>query len=119
MMENNLFDRMIGSLHQLPDVSTTKATTIRTLVPLIGSSQVFVIQTFRQRIEGDTIFLETVSSEGTIRIAIPPAVSDAIARQRDALTDKNRSKAAKSNAQARKDRGLEPGFMKAKKGGRA
>jgi len=117
---SNLFDRTIGALHGLPDIATVKPATLRIVVPMTGDSQVFIVQTFRQREVGDTIFLETISAEGApVRIAIPPAVSDAIARQREALTGKSRSKAAKANAQARKDRGLEPGFMKHKKGGRA
>jgi hypothetical protein len=109
---SNLFDRTIGALHGLPDIATVKPATLRIVVPMTGDSQVFIVQTFRQREVGDTIFLETISAEGApVRIAIPPAVSDAIARQREALTGKSRSKAAKANAQARKDRGLKPGFM--------
>jgi hypothetical protein len=61
------------------------------------------------------IFVECVSKDGFIRLAIPPAVSEAIARQRDALTGKVRSKAAKATAAARKAAGQEPGFMKNKR----
>lgn len=111
----DLFDRMMGSLHGLPDIASTKPSTIRTVIPVVGTSELFIVQTFRQREVGDTIFLENVSNRGTVRIAIPPAISEAIARQRDALTGKTRSKAAKANAQARKDRGEQPGFMKKKK----
>jgi hypothetical protein len=105
------FDRMLGALHGIPDVASTKPSTIRAAIPMLGSSQLFIVQTFRQREVGDTIFLEYVSRETTTRIAIPPSVSDAIARQRDALTSKSRSKAATATAQARKDRGELPGFM--------
>jgi len=109
------FDRLLGALHGLPDVTSTKASTIRTIAPLLGTSQMFIVQTYRQRDKGDTIFLECVSKEGTIRLAIPAAVSDAISRQRDTLTGKSRSKAAKATAQARKDRGELPGFMSKKR----
>jgi hypothetical protein len=112
------FDRLLGSLHGLPDVSSTKPSTMRTITPLLGTSQMFIVQTYRQRDRGDTIFLECVSKDESIRIALPPAVSEAIARQRDALTGKSRSKAAKATAQARKDRGELPGFMKRKPGHR-
>jgi hypothetical protein len=115
---NNLpdpFDRLLGALHGLPDIASTKPATLRTVTPMVGTSQVFIVQTYRQREVGDTIFLECVSNNGTVRLAVPPAVSDAIARQRDALTAKSRSKAATANAQARKDRGELPGFMKRKK----
>jgi len=109
------FDRLLGSLHGLPDVTSTKPSTLRTVTPLLGTSQMFIVQTYRQREKGDTIFLECVSKDGSIRIAIPPQVSEAIARQRDALTGKVRSKVGKATAQARKDRGELPGFMKKKK----
>jgi hypothetical protein len=66
----------------------------------------------------DTIFLQVVNAEGTTRVAIPPQVADAIARQRDALTTRHRSKVGKAAAAARKERGELPGFMKHKKGGR-
>ncbi len=106
------FDRLLGSLDGLPDVTHTKPSTMRTITPLLGTSQMFIVQTYRQTNKGDTIFLEAVSKDGSIRLAIPPAVSDAIARQRDALTGKVRSKVGKASAQARKDRGELPGFMK-------
>ncbi len=108
------FDRLLGSLHGLPDVISTKPSTMRTVTPLLGTSQMFIVQTYRQLERGDTIFLECVSKDGSVRIALPPAVADAIARQRDALTDKSRSRAAKRQAQDRKDRGEVPGFMRKK-----
>jgi hypothetical protein len=109
------FDRLLGSLHGLPDVTSTKPSTLRTMTPILGTSQMYILQTYRQRERGDTIFLECVSKDGSVRLALPPAVSEAIARQRDALTGKVRSKIGKANAQARKDRGELPGFMKNRK----
>lgn len=109
------FDRLLGSLHGLPDVTRTKPSTLRVVTPLTGVSQIFIVQTYRQREQGDTIFLESVNNAGTVRLAIPPAVAEAIARQRDALTGKVRSATGKRIAQERKDRGELPGFMKAKK----
>lgn len=108
------FDRLLGALHGLPDVTSTKPSTLRTITPLIGTSQMFIVQTYRQRERGDTIFLECVSKDGSIRLALPPQVSDAISRQRDALTGKVRVKIGKASAQARKERGELPGFMKRK-----
>ena len=108
------YDRMLGILHGLPDVTNTKPSTVRTLVPILSLSQTYIIQTYRQTDVGDTIFVECVSGAGSFRLAIPPKVSEAIARQRDALTGKSRSKAAKAVAAARKERGEVPGFMKTK-----
>lgn len=109
------FDRLLGAIHGLPDIASTKPATVRTVTPVVGTSQLFIVQTYRQREVGDTIFLECVSKDGTVRIAVPPAVSDAIARQREVLTGKSRSKAARAVAAARKERGELPGFMKGKR----
>ena len=106
----DVFDRTIRSLNGLPDVITTKATTVRSLSSVLELSQTFIVQTYRQREEGDTIFIEYIGIEGSLRLALPTAVSDVIARQRDALSDKSRSKAAKANALDRKARGIEPKF---------
>lgn len=112
------FDRALGALVGIPDVIHTAPTTVRATTPIVGSAQTFIVQTFRQRDEdksGDTVFLEYVDERGTVRIVIPPAVTKVIARQRDALTDRARSKAAKAVAEDRKARGIKPGFMKGKK----
>jgi len=110
------YDRQIGALHGLPDVTRTKASTVRTVPPLgIGGTQVFIIQTYRQKEVGDLIFLEMVSSSGAVRLVIPPQVANTIARQRDALTSKSRSLAGKERAAADKARGVVPGFARGKK----
>lgn len=109
------FDRLVGALEGLPDVVKSKPTTVRAMLPLIGIARSFIVQTYRQRDKGDTIFLETVGAEGTIRLAIPPQVADAIARQREALTGKVRSKVAKQAMADRMARGEKPAFLVAKK----
>lgn len=107
------YDRQLAALHDLPDVVRTKTATVRVVPPLgVGGSQVFIVQTYRQRERGDSIFLETVSQAGTVRLVIPPAVADTIARQRDTLTSKTRSRAAKQTAQDRLAQGLAPAFLK-------
>lgn len=108
------FDRLIGALHGLPDVVASRPSTIRTMVPLLGNSQTFIVQTYRQRDHGDTIFVEFVGAGGSTRMVIPPKVAEAIARQRDAVTTIARRKAAKAVAQERKDRGEVPGFLRRK-----
>ncbi len=106
------FDRAIGSLHGLPDVVSTKATTLR-VVPTFGlGSHTYIVQTFRQREIGDTIFLEITSESGATRIVIPAAIADTIARQRDQLTGKSRSRAGKRIAEDLAARGIKPGFMR-------
>lgn len=114
----DMFDRILGNLTGLPDVTHVKETTIRTMTPLLGTADLFIVQTFRQKEQGDTIFLERINKEGTVRLVLPAQVCDAIARQRDSLTTKTRSKAAKAAAADRKARGILPGFMKNRNKGR-
>lgn len=110
-MENRTldpYDLRLAALDGLPDVLGTKPATLRTITPLVGYTETFIVQTFRQREEGDTIFLEVVSADRIVRLALPPKVADAIARQRDSLTARARSKAARAGAQNRKERGVVP-----------
>lgn len=107
------FDRAIRALDGLPDVIRTKASTVRAITPLLSLSQTFIIQTFRQREKGDTIFIEYIGAEGSFRLALPAVVADTIARQRDALTGKSRSKAARQTAADRKAAGVTPFTKKA------
>lgn len=107
------YDRQLASLHDLPDVVRTKPSTIRTVPPLgIGGTQVFVVQTYRQRERGDTLFIEIMDTDGAKRIVLPAAVTNLINRQRDALTAKARSRAAQGVAADRKAQGIRPAFLK-------
>ena len=106
------FDRLEGALHGLPDVVLTKPTTIRARMPLIGIAQTYVLQTYRQVGKGDHAFIETIQDGHALRLVLPPEVNDALARQRESLTDKSRSKAAKRVAAERKEAGIVPGFLR-------
>lgn len=108
------YDRQLANLHDLPDVVKVKASTVRVVPPLgIGGTQLFAVQTVRQVGVGDSIFLEMAEAGGLVRLVLPPAVSALIARQRETLTGKARSKAAATQAADRKARGIRPGFQKA------
>ena len=102
------FDRMTGNLEDLPDVIRTRPSTKTISLPLVGHSHTYIVQTYRQREEGDTIFLQVISAEGTARIAIPPMVADTIARQRDSLTKRSRSKSGREKMERRMEDGFVP-----------
>lgn|SRR5678816_478093 len=107
------YDRVLSNLHDLPDVVKVKAATVRVVPPLgVGGTQLFAVQTVRQVGVGDSIFLEVAEAGGLTRLVLPPAVSALIARQRDAVTGKARSKAAAAQAADRKARGIKPGFAR-------
>lgn len=109
------YDRLRGGLQ---DVATfTKPSTIKNVETMTGRTETFVVETCRYEDRGDYIFVECVDEAGVTRLALPPKVANAIASQRDSLTARRRSKAAKRVAQERKDRGELPGFMRGKKAG--
>lgn len=107
-----LFDRKLGALFGVPDVLNTAPATIRAATPLLGEAQTFIVQTYRQREEGDTVFIEYVDAAGSVRLVLPPQVTACIARQRDALTTRSRKRGAQQAADDRKARGIRPAFLK-------
>lgn len=109
------FDRTVRSLTGLPDVISTKASTVRHVTPVLNQAQTFIVQTYRQAERGDTVLIEYVDANGSFRMVIPPGVADTIARQRDALTTKRRVQIGKQAAAERKAAGLAPAFQKKEK----
>lgn len=116
--EIDKFDRIMGSMDGRPDVTKAAATTIRLSSPLVGA-QTFIVQTYRERERGDTVFIEYAASEGLIRIALPPQVANAIVRQRESLGTKVRKQHGKRIAAERKARGEQPAFLKMKRQSKA
>ena len=107
------YDRVRGGLHDI--ALFTKPSTIKNVQSITGESETFVIETCRHEDVGDYIFVEAYDKNGLVRICLPPKVANVIASQRDSLTSRRRSKAAKRVAQDRKSRGELPGFMRKKK----
>src|SRR5262245_10332685 len=89
------FDRIIGAIDGLPDVAKARPSTVTTVLPIIGNSQTYVVQTYKDREGGFTVFLQMVDAEGRARLAIPPKVAAAIYRQREALVKLQRRQAGR------------------------
>lgn len=105
------FDSVIGKFHNAPETISTSIRPLR-VVPTFGiGAHTYTVQTFRQRDIGDTIALEVTAEGVNQRIIIPPAVANVIARQRNQLNTKSRSRAGKRIAEDRAAQGLKPGFM--------
>lgn len=102
------YDRVARALRGLPDVVNTKPSTVTVLSPVLELAQTWIIETVRQTEKGDTIFLQYLGSSGSVRIVVPPAVADLIARQRDALATKNRRKGARKAYENRVAAGEDP-----------
>ena len=110
-MENDhmvdAFDRLRAGMDGRPDVTRTRISTVRNVDPLVGNVTTFLIESVREKDQGDTIFLEVASKSGNVRIVIPAKAASVIARQRESLTNKVRSKIAKAQAEQRKKDGIE------------
>lgn len=102
------FDRMMRTLTGLPDVVQTTPSTIPTLTPVINLAQTWIVQTYRHRDQGDIIFLQYISASGSMRVVVPPSVADAISRQRDSLSKKNRKKGARQAVETKRAMGIDP-----------
>ena len=102
------FDRIRAGMDGRPDVTRTRISTVRNIDTLVGNVSTFLIESVREKDEGDTIFLEVASKDGNVRIVLPPRVANVIARQRESLVSKVRSKAAREQAAQRKADGIEP-----------
>lgn len=106
------FDRALGVLGGSNEVLRTKPTTIQNVPALgVGGTMTYVVQTVRHAELGDTIFLQVIGGRETVRLALPDKVSATIGRQRDALTARARSQAAREAARNRRQNGaVPPGF---------
>ena len=102
------FDRIRAGMDGRPDVTRTRISTVRNIDTLVGNVSTFLVESVREKDEGDTIFLEVASKDGNVRIVLPPRVANVIARQRESLVSKVRSKAAREQAAQRKADGIEP-----------
>jgi hypothetical protein len=104
------YDRIRGGLEGV--ALFTKPSTVQNVQTVTGRAETFIVRTARTEEVGDTIFIECLDELGVTRLALPPKVANTLARQREALTAKSRSRAAKQLAKERKDRGELPGFMR-------
>jgi hypothetical protein len=101
------YDRMINQLDGLPDVTSTRPSTVDTIT-FLGTAQTWIVRTFRQRERGDTIFVQYIDAHGGHRFVIPPKVAEAIASQRDSATAKNRKKAGRASYETQVASGNDP-----------
>jgi hypothetical protein len=102
MTELDTFDRVIGAIDGLPDVHKSRPTTVTTVMPIVGRSQTYVAQTYRDKEGRFTVFLQMVDAEGRARIVVPPKVMAAVYRQRESLVTKARRATARATSEKRK-----------------
>jgi hypothetical protein len=101
----DMFDRTRGGMEMRNDVTRS---TVRHVDPLVGNVATFLIESIRVSDDGDYCFVEVATKDGNIRVVLPPKVTTAIARQRDALTTKVRRRIGREQAAERKAQGIAP-----------
>jgi hypothetical protein len=74
---------------------------VKSVQIITGKTETFLVETARHEELGDTVFIEMMDDQGVTRMALPPRVANAIAAQRDSLTTRRRSRAAKALTQAK------------------
>jgi hypothetical protein len=105
------FDLTLGRLHDLPGAVQTSQATVQTILPLVGRAITYIVQTIRWD-EGETVFLQALGAEQSLRLVLPPAVTRIIARQAAAASQTLRKRHGRRLAAERKAQGIQPGFMK-------
>ncbi len=111
--EPDAYDRAYGQAQGFPHTRPSTITAANLMG--IGGVRSYIVETFRLPEVGDTVFVQITGPEGLQRVHLPPAVTTAIARQRDSLTSQSRSRAGRARAAADKAAGIKPGFMRAKR----
>lgn len=106
------YDRLMAALDGVPDSVKSRPTPVRVIHPLLGNVETFIVQTFRHKEDGDTIFVEHTGPDGFERYYLPPAVVRVLIRHRDQLETQNRKRVARAIAEDRKARGIKPAFLK-------
>jgi len=73
-----------------------------------GNAVTWTIDTFR--IEGsETVFVQRMSAEGSLRLVLPPAVTSVLSRQHDRATGVNRRRGARQAVETKRAKGVPVG----------
>ena len=75
------------------------------IVDLYGTSETWVVDTFRTEGGDETVLLQRIDGNGGLRLVLPPAVTEALTRQRDRATTVNRKRGARRAMETRIARG--------------
>lgn len=110
------FSRRLRELTDNPG-AVRSTSTIQT-ADFYGNAESWIVDTFRLDAR-EEVFLQRISADAPIRIVLPPAVTAAIARQRDRGVTVVRRRTARSTMAARVARGDDPtaALRKHRKGG--
>lgn len=108
--EKDVYDLVMAKIDGAQGVVRSKEATIRAmpLWGIEGGMELWVVQTIRVVGKGEYVFLDNVSAKGGSRLVLSPAVTAAIYRQRDSVSDKHRSSSARAVMAERMAQGYVP-----------
>lgn len=104
------FDRAYGQAQGFPHTRESTITSANVLG--VGGVRQYIVQTFRVPEVGDMVFISIAGAGGLTRVYLPAKITNVIASQRDALTTQSRRRSGRARAQADKEAGKVPGFMR-------
>jgi len=104
--DRSAYDRIRAAIEGTPGF-TRNQSTVQTVLPMLGWTATYIVETVWTD-EGRWLFVQAVTEEGTVRMALPSKVADAIYRQRDAVAGKRRSAASRRTAETLKAKGVIP-----------
>ena len=102
------FDQQLERLTGLPDGAHTSPSLVQS-ADFYGNVTQHIVQTVRTE-DGAYAFITAIGATGTVRMVLPPKVTAALDRQKDAVTAKLRRRQGKRLAEAAAASGRTPGF---------
>lgn len=90
----DVFDKVIGLIDGTPGTRKTRPTTLVSVEAMLGDAQTYVVQTYKTE-DGFYTFVQMIDRRTGARFVLPPKVTQAIYRQREALVKASRSARAK------------------------
>jgi hypothetical protein len=106
VMPTDLFSTLRRSMDDNPGAIGSASTV--PVADFYGNRETWIVETFR--IDGaEVVFLERSSAQGGLRLVLPKEVAAALARQRDQITTRSRSKAAKRAVDTKREKGIAVG----------
>lgn len=96
-----------NNLNDHPEKLSTRST-VHTK-NLLGHFDDWIVETVRTEGE-DHVFIRWINAEGGQRLVLPPAITLALARQRDSLTKRSRQRSSRRTAANMQAMGIHPAF---------
>ncbi len=103
-LPTDAYSRELDRLRSNPAGAETRRSSIE-VKDLLGHTETWIVFTIRTE-KGETVFVQRIGADGGSRFYIPPAVTAAIAAQRDQITARNRRRGARKAVETKREAGI-------------